>query len=490
MNHKTRNKSRSAAHSYQPLEPKQLLATFVVNTADDVDDQNCNVVHCSLREAINEAELTSAKDTIEFAIPGNQVHTIRPLTDAYQRINHPIEIDARTQFGYNGIPRIVLDGSLVEDDAANSHQSGLGLNADDSEIFGLSIVSFPDFGVRVAFGANNTIQGNYLGLLPNQSAAGNGNAGLILIHSPDNLVGGSISERNIISGGDNDGIWVFGSGSTNNTIQHNYIGTDKDGVNSVPNLDHGIFLSDGAHHNTMRDNIVSGNGDVGISFFNAGTDHNEVMDNLIGVNIRLRPLANTSHGVSLYDGPSDNVIGAPGDGNTISGNHGNGVFLYGAATSDNVIQSNRIGTTVIGDATPNTRHGITIRTGANANLIEANVISGNLRSGVSIEDPETDGNELLGNFIGVDLHGEPLPNSFNGIHLFEGPSNNVIGSPGHGNIISANGINGVEIQGAETSGNVLQGNLIGTNTHGHVVPNGRHGVWLRNETHSNLIGGT
>src|SRR5262245_25020437 len=65
----------------EPLEDRRLLATFTVNSTNDVDDGICNSAHCSLREAINAANnAIVAFHEIRFSIPGAGVHTIRPLT--------------------------------------------------------------------------------------------------------------------------------------------------------------------------------------------------------------------------------------------------------------------------------------------------------------------------------------------------------------------------------------------------------------------------
>jgi len=53
--------------------------TFIVNTTDDVDDGNCNSIHCSLREAII-ASSNSINSKILFDIPGSAPHTISILS--------------------------------------------------------------------------------------------------------------------------------------------------------------------------------------------------------------------------------------------------------------------------------------------------------------------------------------------------------------------------------------------------------------------------
>jgi CSLREA domain-containing protein len=47
-----------------------LGANYVVNSTNDVNDGTCDATHCSLREAINAANATSADDTITFSVSG------------------------------------------------------------------------------------------------------------------------------------------------------------------------------------------------------------------------------------------------------------------------------------------------------------------------------------------------------------------------------------------------------------------------------------
>src|SRR5207244_3519792 len=95
-----------------------------------------------------------------------------------------------------------------------------------------------------------------------------------------------------------------------------------------------------------------------------------------------------------------------------SGNLANGILLEGAGTSGTMIQANEIGTNAAGTAAlANGNDGILIQSGANNNTIggtafgAGNVISGNLGNGITITDSGTTGNVVEGNYIGTNAAG-------------------------------------------------------------------------------------
>ena len=80
-----------------------------------------------------------------------------------------------------------------------------------------------------------------------------------------------------------------------------------------------------------------------------------------------------------------------------------------------------------------------------------NVISGNLGDGVHIEGGDSIGHVIQGNLIGTDITGTAdLGNGAAGVRLLLGPSGNLIGGTdsGAGNVISGNGGDGVVIESA------------------------------------------
>jgi len=87
-----------------------------------------------------------------------------------------------------------------------------------------------------------------------------------------------------------DGVIIFGAGTTNNTVSANYIGTDVSGATAIANGGSGIYIGYGASHNLVggdtpgERNLISGNTFDGVAIFDSGTTDNTVSGNYIGTN--------------------------------------------------------------------------------------------------------------------------------------------------------------------------------------------------------------
>ena len=202
--------------------------------------------------------------------------------------------------------------------------------------------------------------------------------------------------------------------------------------------------------------------------------------------------------MSLSDGASNNLIGGTTAGarNVISGND-NGVRLRDSGTTDNVVEGNLIGTVVNGDAALGNTNGVLIDNGATNNRIGGttaaarNVISGN-DNGVRLRDSGTMDNVVEGNRIGTDADGAAALGNTNGVLIDNGAANNTIGgtASGAGNVISGNENHGVQIDGSGATGNVVEGNLIGTDENGTAdLGNTLDGVHISDDAKNNTIGG-
>ena len=194
----------------------------------------------------------------------------------------------------------------------------------------------------------------------------------------------------------------------------------------------------------------------------------------------------------IDSGASSNTIGGVGDArNVISGNSQDGLDIRDSGTSGNVVTGNLIGTALGGvDALANTFTGIGIANGASNNTIggttndDTNVISGNGTSGVSISDSGTTGNLVEGNFIGTNSSGTvAIANGQQGVLIENGASGNTIGGIANArNVISGNNGDGVDIQNSDTNENVVIGNDIGVTAGGSAaVANTQNGVGISGE---------
>src|SRR5262249_28239741 len=97
---------------------------------------------------------------------------------------------------------------------------------------------------------------------------------------------------------------------------------------------------------------------------------------------------------------------------------------------------------------------------------DRNLVSGNSGSGIELENGS--GNRVQGNLVGTNRSGAAtLPNGANGVLIVSSAGNTIGGAAaGAGNVLSGNGTNGVTLVLAASSGNVIQGNYIGTDVAG------------------------
>lgn len=211
-------------------------------------------------------------------------------------------------------------------------------------------------------------------------------------------------------------------GADFNLLARNYIGTNFWGTSSLPNVNSGISLYNSDFNtiggNSSTRNLISGNRGDGITM--TYSDSNLVAGNYIGTDLTGANLllgtikGNGENGISLTNSSSNTIGGGMGAGNVISAsgqlnqgaNSNNGLFIFGNASSGNLVQSNTIGGGTMTVNLGNMGDGVYI-SGAGA----GNVVGGN--------------NAMLGNTItrnngfGIDLQanvtedfntiGSPMP---------------------------------------------------------------------------------
>lgn len=509
-----------------PLNTFVPAATFTVNSPLDLSDGNVNdgvcdtgnatigfTGICTLRAAIQTANVSPGLDRIHFAIGGGG--NIEPATNLPGSTG-PLVIDGTTEPGYAGTPRIELSGVRLGDNG-----DGLSLT-NDSVVRGIAVNRFKQAGVRLT--SNGLVESCMIGTDPlGQFARGNGRGafglGGVVARGSNNFVGGTVAAaRNIISANGNAGVQLEGTFnvSENNTVQGNYIGLDSTGIftdfDNVPNSgdEMGNTIGVTIVGATARDNLVGGtlpnerNVIAGSEFNHVRILQgigNRVQGNYLGTN-RLAAGSRTGSGFSgvfISDG-RDNTLGGntPDARNLIVRSGVHGVLIAGTGGLNNLVQANYIGTDLDGVlGMPNSANGIRIESARNNTvggiaLGTRNVISANGQNGIEIANATATGNEILGNYIGMTADGlDPLSNNLNGVRIFNAP-NNFIGAQVSSarNILSANTASGIEINGSSATGNQIMSNFIGLDVNGEIAQgNNLDGVRILGNASGNLIGG-
>ena len=352
--------------------------------------------------------------------------------------------------------------------------------------------------------AGNFIRGNYIGTDINGSVAlGNASDGVTLLGTGGNTIGGTNSgEGNLISGNNMGGVALNGTGANGNSVLGNLIGTDFSGRVALGNKYAGVTIFGGNSNlvggaTAAARNLVSGNKLAGV-YISTNSVGNLVQGNYIGVGIAgTNALGNGNNGISI-DSASFNVIGstAAGGRNLISGNPSYGVEIYNTGATANAVQGNYIGTDFLGvAAVSNNLGGVYILSSGNtiggAAAGAGNLISGNGQDGVIFDGARALSNVVQGNFIGTSATGTArLGNGGSGIGI-SGASGNLIGGTtlSSGNLISGNTVRGIYMVGSGATGNIVQGNKIGTDATGYLpLGNIWEGIYMQGAS-SNTIGG-
>jgi hypothetical protein len=493
------------------LEARWMLATFTVTNALDAGPG-------SLRQAIIDANANAPGtiDVISFNI-GAGMRTITPsrsgstttTNGALPDITSPVVIDGSAPASF---PTQVIE---LNGQFAPSGSNGFRITAGASTVRNLTINRFSGNGIELATGGNNVIEGCKIGTdVTGTTDLGNGDDGVDLNASSNNRIGGTTAAgRNLISGNNSDGVDI-GPGSGSNQVLGNYIGVRASGTAALGNSGEGVRIN-GAGNNTIGGpasdarNVISGNGNTGVRISGTFATGNLVRFNYIGTDASgTADLGNGGDGVSILsasgEGLTGNVIGGPDMGNLISGNNDDGVDITGANAALNRVEGNTIGLAQGGNAAlPNgtagasgSGAGVEIN-GAHDNTIggitagAGNVISGNLDDGIHIEGTGANNNLIQGNRIGTNSGGTvAVGNGNDGVHI-RGAFNTVGGTATTApNVISGNADDGIEVQGSAATGNVIQGNYVGTDVTGtSAVGNGSDAVEIQGALNTQ-IGGT
>jgi hypothetical protein len=424
-----------------------------------------------------------------------------------------------------------LIGTNVDSDAADPNGIGIFVAASGATIGGTSALAGNFISGNATYGietnASCLIEGNYIGTNPSAlSALPNGVDGIYVAGAGATIGGSTSAASNLISGNGSNGIdieaaclvegnvigleasipgnlangvagiYVGGSGATiggvisgtanvisGNThygvqlaasclVEGNLIGTNTAGTAVAANGVAGIYAhGSGATiggNNSSAANIISGNATYGIDIESACL----VEANLIGNNSSGTAVPNAT---GIYVGQPGSTIGgtATGTVNVIAGNSKDGIDIEASC----LVVGNRVGILVAGAALAN-GIGINVGSGVGSAVATiggttsaaANIISGN-GAGLDIGGSCV----VEGNRIGVNqLETLSVQNTVEGIEV-TGPGGTIGGTTAAAaNIVAGNNQYGIYV----AAPSLIEGNLIGINPSGVVVPNFGPGIYV------------
>lgn len=354
----------------------------------------------------NNASVGGGNNRIEFNIPGDDVQVLRPLSpwpainhavtiDGYTQ---PGSRPNSLQAGSDAILKIQLEAisasgsrslelrtrkSILRGLSLCNWTSGFEVYGNENEFLGnfvgidpkgiaqpkstIGILLMEGSGNRIGSGSpadrnvlsgNQTaievraaarsvsVQGNLIGTDPSGQLARPNQRAAIILNGEDHVIGGAFpGAGNLISGNSADAIRL--NATTRCTIQGNWIGTDVSGLLALPNVGHGInvlIASDswiGGGSAGAR-NVISGNNLNGIFLDGKPNVPVRVQGNYIGVGAD--GIQSIPNGVGIAISGSGHSIGgvAPGEGNRIENNRGEGLSIIRSDAVRNTIRGNSV----------------------------------------------------------------------------------------------------------------------------------------------------
>ena len=354
-----------------------ILVTLVLFTSRGLHARNFVVTNTNdsgpgtFRTAIDSANSVAGFDTISFYIPySSDFCTISVQSQLPSLIDDDgVIVDGYSQpgalLGQNPpesmILRLLLDGTA----AGPSH--GICIVSSQNTIRGIAINGFEQDGIRIEAtpegSTMNYIFANIIGMAPwgPWPPVGNGTnqselwAGVHIACPPgeSGVAYNNVIEGNAIMANYVQGVTITGSNACDvafNTVKGNYIGTDQFGTEYKGNAHNGVYIGQGAHNNTIKNNLICDNGFDGIAIDGDANGqvytHGNIIDsNSIGFGT-LSGLPNSGHGIGIgiygisnYTGfATENIISF----NLILLNGHNGIAIWEHPCNADNADGNRI----------------------------------------------------------------------------------------------------------------------------------------------------
>ncbi|WP_425389492.1 LamG-like jellyroll fold domain-containing protein [Ekhidna sp.] len=365
----------------------------------------------SFRAAIDSANLYPGA-SIYFNIAGGAPWVINLASDLPNLSAQGTIIDATTQPGWD-----ISTGEIPQINGGGTASIGLNFTSNNEvEVYGLHIDNFTVAGIRfnvtggtpdgytigapskgniitnsgsagisiLSYLGGGTIQGNYIGIMPDSTAGWMSNTnGISLGTNADNAQIGGLTpgEENVISNNTTAEISI--SGGDNAIVQGNILGLTPD-ESAAAGAGNGINIngSDGA---TIEQNVISGH-TTGIRFNNS-SGHTVIRNNIGVSSDGSTPFPN-SNGIHMISNlnSDNNIIGSntiTGDGNIIAENTTNAILIEGSGNNGNQIQRNSI---------YNNAAGITLGSGAHNGILPPAIDP--ITVGSTVSGTGTNGDEI------------------------------------------------------------------------------------------------
>jgi hypothetical protein len=249
-------------------------------------------------------------NTIQVQLSSGQGNTIS-VASALPQITYPVVL--------NGAGATVADtfsppsGDVLD---LAPPVPATGADSSGSSISGLTLQGASAGAGLGVFSSNDTISGDTFTHSNNGVVVDNGAAN-------DTIGGTTAGAGNVISGNTGAGVMLSGSGTNNNLVEGNYIGTDPTGTSALGNGE-GVLILGGAIDNTIggtiagAGNVISSNSGDGVEIDGGGV---LLTGNNIGVD-------SGGFAGNLLPNGGDGVQIRGGSGNTIDG----GVIAAGSGT--------------------------------------------------------------------------------------------------------------------------------------------------------------
>ena len=195
-------------------------------------------------------------------------------------------------------------------DLTGSSRSFDGFDIDAPNVTIEGFASLGGFNSAVSIQSSyDYVESCYIGTDPSGRYAVPNNEGVVISSGSHNTV-----YNDLISGNNYDGVEIYGEWTDYNSVDYCYVGTDASGRYALGNA-YGVFIYDGASYNNVEYDLISANSYAGVELsgptfpsFRYNPTGNEVAYNTIGTDPSGRYNLGNQYGVELYSISGNSVL--------------------------------------------------------------------------------------------------------------------------------------------------------------------------------------